>query len=300
VRSDRLGVHESERISDAIFAVGGVGPNADEDRTYRFLAMADHSVFINQMLIEPGTENLELTYRVIDYLQGQGPEKRKRCLFIENGRVVEKFDELRQAFAKPKPQLPRLDPKAMQEKAVDMGNRVIDHVETNNLLNRALLQIVRLPSIVRFFLLLLMVYATWFLLKRMFSARKPTDIPPAPMIAGVPAGPPGVFDRRQKELIRRNNIYEPVRDMVREFFGTIGIHGEPSPKPPKIVISKAVRKPESLRLAVKDFWTLAFGPPQEMSVGRWRELRVYLDRIRVAHADGKWRFADRPTAIEAS
>jgi len=293
-RADRFGV---EQIDDALFAVGGFGPNPNDQRTYRFLAMADHSVFINQMLIEPGTENLELTYRVIDYLQG--PEKRKRCLFIENGRVVEKFDGLRQAFAKPKPQMPMPNPKALQEKAVDMGNRVIDHVETNNLMNKALLQVSRLPSIVRFFLLLLMVYTTWFLMKRMFSSRKPTDLPPAPTVAGVPAGPPGVFDRRQKELIRRNNIYEPVRDMVREFFATVGVHGEPGPKSPKVVISKAVRKPDSLRLAVKDFWALAFGPPQEMTVARWRELSVYLDRIRVAHADGKWYFADVPAPLPA-
>ncbi|MCE9564832.1 MAG: hypothetical protein K8U57_22590 [Planctomycetes bacterium] len=292
VRTDQFRFVEPERIDDALFAVGGYGPNGVDDRTYRFIAMADHSVFINQMLIEPGTENLELTYRVIDYLQG--PEKRKKCLFIENGRVIDRFDGLRQAFAKPKPQMPMPNPKAVQDKVVDMGNRLIDHFETNNMLNRGLLQIFKLPSIARFFLLLLMVYATWFLLKRMFSSRKPTDIPPSPMVAGVPSGPPGVFDRRQKELIRRNNIYEPVRDMVREFFATVGVHGEPGPKCPKVVISRAVRKPESLRLAVKDFWALAFGPPQEMTVNRWRELSVYLDRVRVAHAERKWHFADVP------
>jgi hypothetical protein len=60
---------------------------------------------------------------------------------------------------------------------------------------------------------------------------------------------------------------------------------------PKLVISDAVRKPESLRAAVKDFWRLAYGPPREVPVSRWREMEPYFDRLRQAHADGKWHFA---------
>ena len=52
--------------------------------------MADHSIFINQMLLEPGTHNLELTYRVIDYSPAI-PTQRKRCVFFENGRLVDAF-----------------------------------------------------------------------------------------------------------------------------------------------------------------------------------------------------------------
>jgi hypothetical protein len=100
------------------FAVGGTGDGAFND--YRFLAMADHSVFINQMLIEPGTDNLELTYRTIDFLHG--PQQRKRCLFIENGRVVENFDTLRQAFASQSP-IPIPNPGAMQENSPSSATR---------------------------------------------------------------------------------------------------------------------------------------------------------------------------------
>ena len=86
-----------------LFAVGGYGPDNHNLTRYHFLAMADHSVFINQMLLVPDTDNLELTYRVIDYLRNPDPNnpknsRRKRCLFIENGQVIERFDELRQAF----------------------------------------------------------------------------------------------------------------------------------------------------------------------------------------------------------
>jgi len=294
-RTDPWGT-DTFKIEEALFAVGGYGTQDEFSGSYRFLAMADQSVFINQMLIEPGTENLELTYRVIEFLQG--PTTRRRCLFIENGRVIEKFDDLRHAFAKPKPPLPMPNLGAMQEKLVDMGNKLVDDLQSRNVFNKALDRIFGLPSIVRLLLLLATLYGMWFILRRMFVSRKPTDLPQPPAVAGVATGPPGVFDRRQKELIRRNNIYEPVHDLVREYFASSGIHGEQGPKLPKLVISKAVRKPESLRMALRDFWKLAYGPPQEVSVNRWRELEVYFDRLRIAHTEGKWHFVVEAATVD--
>jgi hypothetical protein len=281
----------------ACFAVGAeMGVNFGRDS--RFLAMADHSVFINQMLLEPGTENLEFTYRVIEYLQGPNKQT-KRCIFFEDGRHVESFDDLRQAAAKQnQTPLPQVNLWAMQDKLTDLGNTIFDRLQTNDAHNQLLLGSSRnseaqhrtLAAIMRFFLILLTIFGCWFVLRRVWAARKPTDIPPAPAVAGAPSGPPGVFDRRQKELLRRNNLYEPVRDLVREFFESIGIHGEQTARLPKLMISDVVRRPDSLRTAIKDFWRLAFGPPQVLTVTRWRELEPYFERLRQAHADGKWRF----------
>ncbi len=300
VDPNRFGNRGEQLPADALFAVGGEAEN-NPWSGYRFLAMADHSVFINQMLLEPGTQNLELAYRVIEYLQG--PSKRKRCLFSENGKIIEKFDDLRQAYkkAKPPPPLPDLT------KVIDMGNQLIDKLQQSNALNNLVLgpandpekQSERLAGIAKVLLVLVAIYATWYLMRRTFGARKPTDLPPPPAVAGAPTGPPGVFDRRQKELMRRDNLYEPVRDLIREFFASVGIHGtDQGPRHPKLAISDAVRRPESLRLAIKDFWKLAYGPPQEVGMTRWREMEPYFDRLRQAHADGKWHFvlADAPVA----
>jgi hypothetical protein len=79
--------------------------------------------------------------------------------------------------------------------------------------------------------------------------------------------------------------------LIREFFATVGIRGEQGPKPPKLSISDVVRKPDSLRLAIKDLWRLAYGPPKATSVNRWQELEPYFERVKQAHADGKWAFA---------
>ena len=74
--------------SNAYFAVGGEGPDHINRNPYRLLVMADHSIFIDRMLLEPQTDNLELTYRVIEFLQGPG-KIRKRCILFEDGRQRE-------------------------------------------------------------------------------------------------------------------------------------------------------------------------------------------------------------------
>jgi hypothetical protein len=276
----------------ALFAVGG-----DEVLGLpggRALLLADHSVFINQMLLEPGTDNLELAYRTIDFLRG--PLGRKRCAFFENGRLVDKFDDLRQKFAPPLPPLPAINLERMQEQLVDFGNAIADRLQASDLPGRLFAGEAgdeRYRDVLLVAVVVAGICAAVFLLRKVWKARKPTDTPAPPGIPGAPTGPPGVFDRRQKELLRRNNVYEPVRDLVRDFFATLGVRGDPGPRVPPVEVSRAVRKADSLREAIRDFWRLAFGPPQVVTVGRWRELEPYFERVRKAHADGKWTF---PTA----
>lgn len=292
---------------NAYLAVGGDGPRQrfTDKQGYSFLAVADSSIFINQMLMEPTAQNLEFALNTVEYLQG--PDKtRKRCLFFENGRVVEKFDGLRSALAKPQPKVP---PEAMpnvpnvlgknQDKLIDMANGMADQFQTKDGLHnilvgppgsenerRAFGRWVEVVAVIASIAIIL------FLLRRTTQAKQPTDVPPAPNTGAGAAktGPPGVFDRRQKELVRRNNLYEPVRNLMREFFDAVGAPPNPGPKLPPLEISDEVRKPESLRQAIRDMWRIAYGPPQPISAQRWFELEPYFDRLRKAHADGKWRF----------
>jgi hypothetical protein len=289
-----------------LFAVGGDGPNQwNGNPGYSFLAVADSSVFINQMLMEPGTDNLEFTLRTIEYLQGPG-KHRKKCLFFENGRIVDKFDGLRSALAKPKPKIP---PEAMpnigsffgknQDKLVAILDDRADKLQSADSLHEALVgppgsarERNRFGGWVEAVAVILAISISFMLLRRTWSARQPMDVPPAPTTGAGAAstGPPGVFDRRQRELVRRNNLFEPVRNLMREFFDSVGAPPNPGPRLPTLEISDAVRKPESLRQAIRDMWRLAYGPPQPISAQRWFELEPYFNRLRQAHADGKWRF----------
>ena len=290
-----------------LFAVGNDGPAPGWGGRigYSFLAVADSSVYINQMIMEPGTDNLEFTLRTIEYLQG--PDKqRKRCMFFENGRLVEKFDGLRSALVKPQPKIP---PEKVpniptligknQEKIVEGIDAFADRLQKDDWLHRSRLGQPGSPreqytysKWIEVAAVIASVFVVLYLLRRGLSARQPLDVPPPPNTGAGQAstGPPGVFDRRQKELMRRNNLYEPVRNLMREFFDGAGAPPHPGPRMPRLVIHRSVRKPDSLRQALRDMWRIAYGPPMHISAQRWFELEPYFERLRRAHEDGKWRF----------
>ncbi len=281
----------------AYFAVGGELMHQHSLRQFRFLALASSKVFNNGLMYlataekpEDQTDNLELCFRAIEYLQGPNQHK-KRCVFFENGQLIEHFDDLARATARQSIPMPSPNLEARQKSLIDTGKRLVDVLEPRDAPNQIFNNILPLRSLVTVLLWLAAVSACWYIFKRALGLRKPSDIPPAPTIASATSDPPGVFDRRQKELLRRNNVYEPVRDLIREFFVSVGIHGEPGAKLPKLKISRGVRKPDSLQLAIKDLWRLAYGEPQLLGINQWRDLEPYFERVRQAHADKKWAFA---------
>lgn len=285
------------------FALGGSGMNPDSKRRYRFLAIADPSVFINSMMIgsdqEVAPDNLQFAERVIKYLSEEdGRMKRTRCLLIQNGEIVERFDTVRSMMRPPLP-LPNIW--AMQEKLTDLGNKIIDQFETNDTVNKGFVgsteseRTRRFKFIMEFILAMLCIRAGWYLLKRVWIARRKPDGPSA-VAGGLPSTakgdrPAGFFDRRQRELLRRNNLFEPVRTAIRGMFVEAGVPDDAGKKLPRVVIADAVTRSDTLREALQDLWKIAYGPARVVTVQRWNLLEPIFERVRQAHADGKWRFA---------
>jgi hypothetical protein len=288
---------ETNRLKgNIVFAAGGeVRILKNSPTPFRIVAFASNKIFSNALLYlaaaenpEDQTDNMELCLRTIEYLQGPGLQ-RKRCVFFENGRLIEHFDDLARATNKQIP-MPSANIGALQKDLIDKGNSLIDGFQKDDAPNKLANKLLPLRTLALIVFWFVSISACLFMLRRVFGSGKPSNIPPAPTIAGATADPPGVFDRRQKELLRRNNVYEPVRDLIREFFESVGIHGEPGEKLPKLKISDVVRKPDSLRLAIKDLWRLAYGQPQVVSIALWRDQEPYFERVREAHAQGKWAF----------
>lgn len=277
------------------FAVGATDPAGR--RSYRLLVMADPSVFINLMLVE-SPDNLTLARRTVEYLQDPQGVDRKKCLFIQNGAVVTRFDSLKSVLGEQPPPIPLPSLDKLQEKLVDVGNRVVDHVQENDLPARAgryLVDALFRNGVGSILLWIVLILFKIYLLKRVWGRRVPTDVPPAPP-GGRPVPtrgetPAGVFDRRQRELLRRNNLYEPVRAVVRDLFTAAGAPAGAGPGLPRVVVAAVVRRPDTLRDALADLWKIAFGPPKIVTVQRWTLLEPLVERVRRAHADGKWRFA---------
>jgi hypothetical protein len=282
---------------DNYFAVGGQFNFNNFQTPYRYVAFSSSRVFNNALLFlslsddqDEKIDNLELCLRTIDYLQGPN-QHRKRCIFYENGQLIDHFDDLARATTKQTMPIPGMNMDSLQKKLVDIGNSQIDRLQKSDVPNTLVDRLFGLPKIVLLLLWAAAMSAIFFILKKVFGARKPGDVPAAPIILAATSQPPGVFERRQKELLRRNNVYEPVRDTVRDFFASLGIESDPGPRLPKLRISDEVHKPGSLRMAIKDLWRLAYGPPQVVNVNYWHDLEPYFLRVCQAHADGRWAFA---------
>jgi hypothetical protein len=73
-------------------------------------------------------------------------------------------------------------------------------------------------------------------------------------------------------------------------FAESGAPAEAGQKLPKVAISKAISRPNTLRDALADLWKIAHGPPRVVTVQRWNVLEPLFERVRQAYADGKWHF----------
>jgi hypothetical protein len=283
------------------FAVGGAGPDFGSNRPYRFLAMADQAVLLNRLVADPSTDNLELARRVVTFLQDPDGQNRTHCLFVVRGTVVEKFDTAYQYAVAP-PSVPSLGLppwEKVERLIVDGGNRLIDQAEENDALNRMALgpdsQPIRqhrnLVGLMQALFVIGSVWAVWFVLRRVWRARQPGDQPRPPVIGGAPKpGPAGIFDRREQELLRRNNLYEPVRELLRDFFSAAGAPPDTGRKPSHLVFEGTGAKPARLRKAIDELWRIAYGRATLVTVYQWQELEPKFEMVRQAFKDGIWRF----------
>jgi hypothetical protein len=291
---------------NAMFALGGEENHPDTGKPFRYVAMADQDVFTNRLLVAPDTHNLELAKRTVVYLADPPTSSnpfgasRKRCLFIEHGRHLTDFKAAEYIFAPPTPVPPVPPLGKIQDKIIDAGNQMIDRLQTNDGLNRGYFgddpdrRARKLRELVALLLGVAAVYAVLHLLMRVWRSRQPLDVPnpPQPGKPGGtdPAAPAGIFDRRQRELTRRDDVSEPIRAAVREMFTAAGAPADAGAKLPKVRIADTVRRPETLRKALGELWAIGYGPPRRLTVRRWETLEPLFLRARRAYTDGKWSF----------
>ena len=130
------------------------------------LVLADHSVFVNGMMgfrkdnneatgYSFDNGNWEFTNRTIDWLKGGGPEPRTRCLFIEDGNIIDKFAiEIPQP---PKPPIPNLPPDVLANIILNSMNPIIEEAQERNFFNRMVESIFGVPRLLRWFFIILTV-----------------------------------------------------------------------------------------------------------------------------------------------
>lgn len=295
VRSPWVGTVVALGQTNRPFAVGGTGPPG---RPGRALLMADEGVLTNrllagQLLDGADTGNLEFAVALARWLKpaGDGPT---RCLFIERGQVVDRFDavDYDQALIPPLPTPPPpslsdlLRPEA-QAKLTDAVNEAIDKVQSDDRLNTALTRGQRFGRTVRAVLGVLAVLTLVALFRRSRSARR--QEPTSPAKAEVPnAGKAhGPITQRREELLQIGDHTAAVREYLIELFQHHGLPLDEYRHPrrmPRVEADPVTRR----RLAT--LWEAAYGPRQ-ITYTRWKELEPMIEAVRADGAAGQWRFS---------
>lgn len=277
-----------------LFAVGGEGPR---DNPYRFLVYADQGVLSNEMMIR-SRANYQFAWNTVKFLRG--PQNRTRCLFLDHGRVVEKFPV---EFAMPPlPDVPVPMPnwRHLQTIVADAGNRIMDRLESEDALNRSILgrnperRERQLAGIFQVLAGIAAVCAVIYMLRKVLKSRQPQDPALTTTRSGVSPSN-SVLGRRGQELLRQDNLGELAAAAARDLFRDTGAPDVPGSALPFIEYPHG--EPPGLHNQIGDLWRIAHGRGMtSVRAARWKHFEQTLAAVRQAAANGHWRFANPPGA----
>lgn len=295
------------RANDS-FAAAGVGTGRD---TFRCLVMANAAAVTNDMLYSSAdrdpTDNFAFAVRVVPWLQG--PEKRVKCVFIENGAVAERFDEFDFSRVSQQPGQPPMPPppgpklpdpfnRKFQETASKVVSEVVTKVEDGDGYRKLFddgggkrnLYIAVLSVLFTAIILVISVY----LRRRLYQSRQKRDyqpIPVDPLRIGDAAL--GSFTHRRLELLRGNDFRAPFAEFVRLLFLERGYPeayaGDRCPR-----IDAEGKNKKFLIESIARLWDEAFAfPDQPLAYTQWKSLEPTLAAVQSAAVADRWRFSPR-------
>jgi hypothetical protein len=273
-----------------LFAVGG------ERGDGKVLVLADHSIFINEMMLPPDNGNVEFTYNCLDWLRTRGDGgRRTKVLFVEDGKVRTDFDVPLKNVPIDPAQLPGLLYANRNELAVGVEQELA-RLENRNALNEGLLDFLsdygltadRLERVAIIVLSVLLVgYAGYRLMTRGRHRADPAVLPLARAVAQhVPAAP--LLEQRHQALLSGGNVWEAARGVARQWFASAGAPGGPTP--PRVTAEGGWWERWLMRRRVRRLWRLAYDPrPVRVSLRALRRLFGELEELSVALANGSLR-----------
>jgi hypothetical protein len=266
---------------EQFFAAGGpVGEG-------RLLVLADHSVFINDMMLEPDTDNIAFTYNCIDWLS-EGGEERNRVLFLEEGEVRSFFDI---PLKEEEPRLPPLDA------LVPLLDEKIHELEIKDAFNKLVQDMVPYRSLLAGLALALTALLAANGLYLLARSRHRIDLG-APLLDTMlrrPAAARTLMEQRYRALLYRGNLWEPARAVVRQAFEAVGWPGlnprsSGTPPAPQVQASGGWWRRRRLERLVRRLWQMAYGEkPVPVSARDFTRLATDLDEVQAALAAGALR-----------
>jgi len=288
----------------------------DPDRTYfaisiepqfadtrgRMIVLADQGVFFNGMMgfVKDDNDprgyhfdngNWGFTNRTIEWLQGGDRKPRTRCLFVEDGRVIDQF-----AATVPntgKSPIPRLPPDVLANGVLNAMNPVIDAAQDRNFFNRMVESWLGFPRIVRIFVLTATILFLLACLRRLIGGRRRPE-PAAVMTPQVQAGllpRGGVLRQRTAAQIEVGNLYDAARRRVRERFDVLGGRPGREGQIPPVLTANDLPDGPVLHHSIRWLWALGYGvTPIRIPPADWDRTNVLLERVTARAARGDWSF----------
>lgn len=283
-----------------LFAVGGtVGKG-------RVLVLADHSIFINRMILPRDNGNMEFAANCLHWLRGgaspmeglralSGPNalqrlagKRNKALFCDEGFICTNFE----VPLKSPPAPPSLASEPAIVAAID---KTITRLEENDSFNRALLEWMDdLPGgrerVVRTALYLL-TFAMLLILSYRFlwrtRHRPELAVPSLSKTLREHEPKASLLDQRRRALLRSGNVWEVGHRLARECFESASVTLT-STAPPRVVMARGNRWQRwRVRRRVARLWRLARGdaPKPLFPAALQRRLRE-IEELKTALANG--------------
>jgi hypothetical protein len=276
------------------FGVGG-------DSTGRLVVVANRAAYTNGMMgvirdpqspdgFHVDNDNWGFTKRTIEWLKGPFADRRTACLFIEDGRVIDRFAvELPNA----RPPVPKIPPDVIANWLLNAANPIVDEAQKRDLPNQILERTLGFPRLVRLFLIAVTLLFIFACVRRLIRGHRKAEpaatLTPAIRDSLMPRG--GVVRQRTAAQLEVANLYEAARRRVRERFDVLGGRPGPSAQMPPVLTANDLPDGPLLYQSVRWLWVLGYGEtPPAVPPADWDRTNVLLERVTARAARGDWSF----------
>jgi hypothetical protein len=253
------------------------------------LVLADHSIFINDMMCQADNDNAPFANNIVHWLMDAGAgDRREEVLFYDDGRIQTEFNV---SLATPPPASVPL------EALVPLADETLVELERENAFNAMLLDATGGPRpILRTVALLLTIALLLFGTYRFLQSRTRPEarVPRLAVAPGASAAAVTAVERRHRAVIAQGNLAEAARELAHQAFAAIGLTPLPDAPPPVVSVAGWWPPFRARRWGrvVGDVWILAArGPVRRISPAALRRLDASLHGLLAAVAAGEVRLA---------
>jgi hypothetical protein len=264
-----------------LFAVGGSLGRG------KVLVLADHSIFINQMMLPIDNGNLQFAYNALKWLRGDSEPRRTKVLFVEDGTIHSDLNVPLKEGQELPPGADRVivaaidDALARMEERNAFNNAFNEWLDSHTVGGRSQL----LRRFLEVLTLALLVYAVYRLGVR---ARYRLDIA-VPLLAHEvnrhrPAA--SLVEQRYRAVQKGGNLYETAHGVARQWLASLPLTAT-GPTVPHLAVQGGWWRRLAVRRRFGRLWRLAHGTsPTRVTPRGLRRLLRELDEMKAALANG--------------